>query len=821
MSAQQLSTTGSKVGRARRTLGQLWQVPMFCAGLVSLLALIASSPWRHAGPQGTFEDTVASLRRGLEISRDGDALVGLAEKALVQLPQFEQFSGEVHFLAGSAYILQAQQTTTTQVRELWQLAVEHLEHAQERGVGEKDQPTLHYRLGLALYQQGKNLPRAVELMTQALEHGAAESLASYQLLLQANLKLPTPDLDGALNASQRVLEMTDDRDADILARARLQHSDLLLRKGLRAEAVKELERIGPKVSAPLRLEARLLRARSCAEEGLWSQAATLWQELVPEGEQVPGGKARVYFALGTCYRQMEPPNDVEAARAWQEALKLGGPDGQAAGLHLGELRLSAQPPALALAFDELGQALATVNKPEEFANPQVELTHVRELIELALRQAAEAHDSVQAQAFAELYRKVAPPGMAQEKLAEVTEAQARRVQADKSVKVETIRAEYRRAGQAYEQAAQGGAESRRAECLWRASRCYLAAQEPARAAIVLDRYVQLDRNEERLAEGWFALGEAFRAQGKKDEGRQAYYKCIEYPNTPFAHRARFQLASALLKADAGLKDLGQARDILEQNLKGTVLDREAHEKSLYKLAGVLMQLQEFDRASICLKEATRRYPNNSQAFFSREQLGECYRRLADQARKKELEQFEKVKEGLSEEKRQQAEEILAHHRRTWRGWQEASVKIFQDLADELEARCRSQAKPAELELTLLRRALFNIAEDRRFLAEYGESLRIYRLLLERYRCKVEALIACERICWLRGVMNQSPEQIRQAREASQEAIHMAAEDLQKMPADSGDFQGHLVWSRQDWLNWLGRERGKLQALAAPPGSALQ
>src|SRR5439155_21415192 len=116
-----------------------------------------------------------------------------------------------------------------------------------------------------------------------------------------------------------------------LASARLQHAELLLRKEMRADAIKELERIGSKASRGLRVKARLLQARCCEEDGQWHKAIPLWQALLADAGQVDGGKARILYALGWCHQQHEPPNSPEAIRAWSEALKLGGAEGQAAG----------------------------------------------------------------------------------------------------------------------------------------------------------------------------------------------------------------------------------------------------------------------------------------------------------------------------------------------------------------------------------------------------------------------------------------------------------------------------------------------------------
>ncbi len=813
MSADKVpAALGSKVGRARRTLGQLWQAPTFCAGVLAVTIVVATAPWRQAPEAWQREQTITGLRHGLEAEQDSDFLVGLAEKALTQFPEPDARSAEVHFLAGSAYLVQAQQRPEAQARELWPRAAEHLEKALTLGIGDADLPALQFRLGFALVRQNHDLPRAIELMAQAAERLPSPPRAGLQALLQAYLRLPEPDLDGALAASQRLLELSNDRDGDALARARLQHSDLLLRKGLPAEAVKELERVGSKVSAPLLLQARLLRARISEEEGRWLPAAAIWKEILAAGKDLPGGAAAGYLALGRCYRQAEPPDHTAAAEAWQEALKLGGPDGQAAGLRLGELRLAARPPGLTQALEDWRQALEPVKSSADFKNPHVSLEQVRGLFDTALRLATEGEAPVQAQALALLYRKVAPPGVAEEKLAEATEAQARLLAGRTGVKAEAVQAEYRRAGQSFEQAAAAAAAANRAEALWHAVRCYLAAQEPARAAAVLEQYVRLDRNEKRLAEGWFDLGEAFRLQEKKDEARQAYYKCIEYPNTPHACRARFYLAVELLSQEkATAKDLGQARDILEQNLKGPLQDREAHEKSLYQLAWVLLQLQEFDRACIYLKEASRRYPNNPHALFSREQLGQCYRRMADQVHEKEMAVELRRKADVSDQNRLDLEEVLAHHRKTRRGWLEKSVQTYQELTDELEARARARPDVPDLERTLLRRALLSIAENRFELGEYDEALRQYRVLVERSRGKVEGLIACDRIWRLAEVMKQTQEQVARVRSAALEVVRIAEEDLARMKDDSADFKGDNVWTRATWLAHVARVRAQLQA----------
>ena len=193
------STTipGSKVGRARRELSQLWQVPTFLLGVLAILGVATSAPWRHTPQELAFLEVVHTLRRGLDQEFEGDWLVTQAEDALARLPRFPRRAAEVHFLAGSAYYRQGQQTPGA-ANEIWLGAIEHLEKATAMGVSQADKAVLHYRLGFSLYQQGEDVPRALELMAQAVENGAERPLQGYQFLVQANLDAPTRNLDGRL-----------------------------------------------------------------------------------------------------------------------------------------------------------------------------------------------------------------------------------------------------------------------------------------------------------------------------------------------------------------------------------------------------------------------------------------------------------------------------------------------------------------------------------------------------------------------------------------------------------------------------------------------
>ncbi len=108
--------------------------------------------------------------------------------------------------------------------------------------------------------------------------------------------------------------------------------------------------------------------------------------------------------------------------------------------------------------------------------------------------------------------------------------------------MEEVRAQFHRAAVAYEEAAVVRLDEGQPEAYWRSAQCYLAAEDFSRAGAVLNKFVQLTKNEARQAEGYLSMAEAYESLGEKEKARQAYYKCIEFPLTPFAYQARYKLA---------------------------------------------------------------------------------------------------------------------------------------------------------------------------------------------------------------------------------------------------------------------------------------
>ncbi|MSQ94032.1 MAG: tetratricopeptide repeat protein [Gemmataceae bacterium] len=798
---------GSKVGRARRSLSQLWQVPMFLIGLLALIGVAASSPWRLTPQQREFDELIAQLRNGLDRHEDADALVGYAQDAMSRLPRFRARSAEVHFLVGSAYYRQAREKPPTFAKEVWPRATEHLEQALAQAKPDADRLALQYRLGYSLYQQDKDVPRALELMTLSVEKGAEQPLQGYRLLVEAHLQQKTPNLEAALSAGRRVLDLTPERETEAIAKGRLQIGELLLRQGLRADAVKELDRITAKAPRAIRLKARMLQAQASEDDSQWTKAIAIWQGLLTEAPHVEEKRARIYYALGWCHQQKSPPDTQETLRIWAESLKLGGPAGQAAGLRLGQLRLTGLGGA-GQALADWSAALASVQSAEEFSNPYIKVEQVREWLDQAIRHVDVAQDAEKTQAVAELYRKITAGSDADFRIAQAAEAVAKqRAEQQKagSVTAEEVQAQFRRAGAAYEQAAKARPEPERSEPLWRSAQCFLAARDSTQARQILLQFVGIEPDETRLAEGWYTLGDLYRHAGDKKTARDAYHKCIEIPSTPFANRARLHLAIE----ERELKNYVKASEILEQVLsKAREVDLATQEKAQYQMTLVLMLMEDYDKAHVELKEFVHRFPENANCLLAREQLGECCRHLARRELVKEIDLRKSIGLNSSEEVKQTVEDQLNRLRRSRKELLDEAVKTCEGLADELQAMAKK--KPlSNIEQIVLRRARFGLGECYFYGVQYFEALEVFRGLQANNRRTVEGLYACVYVYDLAGMLQSPPKRGEQMREFAKESVRMLLEDLKAMPADDEVFKIPGMYPREWWLHWAKTDDRKL------------
>ncbi len=805
------SIAAAKIGRSRRTLGQLWQVPVFLLGLAAVAGVAISKPIQHSYRSWSFADKLQALRQGLEDGTDPNTLLGIGEKALTEVYKYPEHEGELHYLIGWVHAKRAQNALLARSVELWSHCQESLELAKAKGVVGEDRPRLDYLLGRAVLVQGKDPHRVIELWEGSIEKGAPDRRQGYQELVKVYLDTRIQNVEKALNLQAKILDLTDAKDTEGQARVRLLTAELLLRKNSRAEAMRELDRIQGNLPPALFVQVRLQQIKLCDEESVPAKAAVYWSELAPFADHVPGGPSRVWYMLGLAHRQCDPINFEEIDSAWQKAASLGGTNGQAAALRLGELVFflsKASTPQKAIAHWRT--ALDSVKSPADFKNSEIELEQVRTWFTRGLRVLTDQEDYKSARELADVYKRIAPPGVAEVQWADSTEMLAKETQGRvdrKEITAEAGQVEklYAAAGQGFEQASTL-VETDRVALLWRSAQNYLAGKQSERATETLNQFVKLEQDEKRLAHAWYLLGEAYRDQKKGAPAFQAYTKCIEYPKTPYASKARYQIALNEIAKSAKdekekLAGLEAAQAILLQNIEiHPPLDPKSYEDSYYKLAWVYFWRQDYDKASVFFKNAPNQFPNHPDANAARFTLGSVYRALADRATRTQLTLAAENRENLTEERKSQLEAQINHQQQTKLAWLEKSTDAFRSLADDLDAK---GAKADAKELQQFRRCFFEIAENQMAAAEYLGAMKQFLQLQTRFRGEIEALMAANRVHQIHVALGRDPEFQERTLEAARQAITMAREDLKKMSPESSAFKGHRdVWTWQRWNEWL-------------------
>src|SRR5205823_4798669 len=145
---------------------------------------------------------------------------------------------------------------------------------QARAASDEDRPRLEYRLAKAWAHTGAPPQKVIAALSHLIEEGADddphEKARGYDLLAEAYLQLPQPDLEDALAATVKEIDLPN-VDADLLAPARLRRGELLLRLDRAEEARDVLKKIKTPPEVVARARRRLVR--SLEQDGLWGEAA--------------------------------------------------------------------------------------------------------------------------------------------------------------------------------------------------------------------------------------------------------------------------------------------------------------------------------------------------------------------------------------------------------------------------------------------------------------------------------------------------------------------------------------------------------------------
>lgn len=782
-------------------LRQLWQVPLFVTGVLVLVLVVLTRSLARDNPRRQLNEHLTVARQLLE-DGDAQAALGQARHAVAEAEAFPDRRGEAALLLGLAEARVAGFAEAGKAGEHWTQARKHLQEAAKLGVPEGDQGRLQYTLGKVGFHTGAPAAQVAACLAAAAE-SAPDRAEAYRLLTEAYLRLSPPDLEKALEANKKLRDVPRARE-DVLAPARLVGGELLLQLKKPKEARDVLAKVGKKAPPEVLLRAHLLRARSYQDEGKWSDAAALYQSIRSDKRMRPEDPVRLLYDLGICYDKIEQTR--EATVVWEECVQLArrskGPGikevGAAAALALAEAQV--QEPELEKALDTLASVVRDIRSSQEWKNQLVDLAHARALFEQTDEACRKAGRFDLALRLAVTYDRLAAPGRAQTLEANAAAAWARShlEQTHQGPDRERHEAEARRlflqAAEACE-AAVGlvATPAEKARMLWQSADHYRSCRDYKQAAANLERYLKLVTDNvtqarsasegtqdifssAHIGEAWYLLGEVRRLGGAPAAAIEAYHKCIELP-TPFAFRARFQLAMAAIAKG----QLDDAESILTTNLKLMVKtpDPEAREKTVFALSDLLYRQHSYRLASRTLEDALMHFPENSDSIRARYQLADCYRQLAVQAYRNYedlLPQHNLLPGNLD---RQQKE---------YQSYFQKATDEFHKLGELIE---KDPAARARLSAEQQVQVPFNEADCLFKRGRYQDALKIYERLAIRFPQRPEGLEALGGTARCYAALGDMPHFRQRVDNISQ-----------VLPATRGLDQA----SRQGWEKWLTQVR---------------
>jgi tetratricopeptide (TPR) repeat protein len=772
-------------GAARYRSRQLWQVPVFCAGVLALAGVCLLRVLGGGGPAGAVERDLATARRLLtQPDCPVDRLEATLERAMGETERAPLRAGEAHFLLGSAYLRLAGASNPAGAAGARQQARAHLEQADQFGVADADRPRLLYRLAKVWFLTGADPQRVVDSLARSVD-AADDPVEGYALLAQAYLRLPQPDLQAALDANWKQLQLPT-LNEEVLAPARLLRGELFLKVQKPEEARAILKFVRPPAPPELVLRASALQARSYQAEEQWARAAQLWQDVLaaPNVPAVDAGTFR--YCLGLCHQHLGQLD--AAAEDWEKARAAApGEVAQAAETALAEARLHGSTPQVAM--EHFRRLVHDVHGPGDWHNTLVDLPTVREVFERGCELYHKTGRHQLAMELAGLYAPLAEPGVAQALNARSAEAAARellesaqRTQPASAARplAESARGLFREAGRKYEAAVVAAATpAEQAERLAHSANCFVQGEECAAAIPVLQRWLKTGPPPERVGDVWFCLGEAYRNLHRDTDAGAAYRECLKQRGAA-ACRARYELA--LLEMARGEWD--GAADDLDANLKvlSTEHDDEAQEKTLFALGNLHYRRQNYLIASLTLEKALGLYPNSGRATIGRYQLAECYRNLA-------LQESQNMRS--SERMRPETER---HYEGQYRAWLEKAATGYTEVARSFADRLNAGPLPEEEE-SLYRLAGTAAADCRSDLGQDQAAVQLYEALAARYHHRVEGLAALAgmaRCYWRKGQGDQARQTLERVRTALNEM------DPSAFPSQPGGG------TRAEWQEWLGK-----------------
>jgi tetratricopeptide (TPR) repeat protein len=601
----------------------LWQIPAFTLGV----AVTALTLWLHpAGLRPTLPTAHETIRRALEaLDRDDcETAARLAQSVLETQPPEPRAAADARFILGGVLLKQAQ-ASPPDGGELLQRARLYLEEADRQGVSDELRFRLAYRLAVIGLAAAGEPARCLRNLEEALDNDPADRLEGYRYLTTYHLSRPTPNLEAALRANERLLMQPNLVDPNPV---RLQRGEILLRLKRTEEARSVLARI-PTAAAEAE-RARHLRALSHYQDEDYRSALALWNDQgVPRSPAPEDDRAARYY-VGMCHARLD--RLAEASAAWESlaAESPESPEGRCAAFRLAEV--SAATGQRDRAFEWLRKFFAA--GPTDDLAPYLTPEEARQSLMALHDRWAEEKSHRQAADLARLATPMLPPGEGPLREARSWQAegfaQLRRAAEATGSAAEAARREallaFGRAAEAFEgvarvkQGTPGHADALRAT-----ADNLLRARQYSRAAAVLERYLALDLTEKQRGEALVGLGEAYHELKEPDKAVQLLKEALRRPG-PLNCRARYLLALAQL--DQG--KLVEAEATLRELATTPPLDPEPPEfrQSLFALGYLLYKREQYAQAADYLKKAIDEYPKDPHTLQARYWLGEAYRQCA-------------------------------------------------------------------------------------------------------------------------------------------------------------------------------------------------
>jgi hypothetical protein len=770
----------------------VWPWPALFLGIAAVVAVWYARPYIRPKPGDRVQRDLNEMRKLADRPAEFDRALSLGNRILENADRFPQFVGEANYLVGCVHLRKAADLAPGVDGDELRAAVAAFEKAEVGGVPDADQPKLAHKFGKALHLANADPESALAHLLRGDDVDAPAE--RWQTIAEAHLRVKTPDLKAALEATNHQISLLVGVEPKVEAQARMRAAELNLRLNNPADARKALQKIDASAPSDLFMASRMLLARCFQGEGRWAEAASTWEMVRGNTALTPAQRGAVLYELGFCHWRGNRPAD--AVTAWGQAQVQGGDAGQAAALRLAEMQL-ATPAERAHAVEAVEKALEGVAKPDDYKNAVIPREDAARFLERSALDCREQADFASATKLADLYAKLVP-AKGHELAAEVAAGWGQVLWADAQKAVgpaakqaaDDAKQQFRKAAAASADAATDDRPvPERVECLRKAVSYYFKANEKLDIECGLGVLERLEKLAPAAVEGELPFLKALARQnlGQKAQAADDYRAIAKQDSNPNAPRARYQLA--LLQMDDRLPKrededakLDLLADELEQNLTLAIQekDREVHEMSMYLLGEVVYQRREYVKAETKLDAALRNYPNSGRALQAKFLLGRCHWYQAAQESR------------LLHDKNMPAKDRDAAKER-YRKFLEKARAPFEDVEKVLLDRDEKKGL-ADADKPLLRQAQFAATECAFFLEEYEEAVRRYKLLRLRYANQFEELVALSQLWQCYEKYLNQPESAR--------PLVDAMRDLVKSLPDTAFDGSTPIQKREFWQKWL-------------------